>query len=192
MRVHKILKKTYAEGPGQRYCIWVQGCSHGCEDCFATELWDYSLGTDISAKEIIEDIKTVLTDIEGITFLGGEPFDKAGELAEIARWVKEQGKNVIAFSGYVLEELISEDQKLLLSYTDVLLDGEFKKELLDYSRPLVGSSNQRIIFLTDDIDRDVMMNYENRIEVRTDKNGRITFNGMGNIQKLQEVMRKIK
>lgn len=181
-----------AEGPGCRLCIWVQGCSHACDGCFATELWDYNGGYDISIDKIIDKINLVKDDIEGVTFLGGEPFDKSDELLEIAKYAKSIDKNIIAFSGYTIEELTSESQKNLLKYVDVLLDGEFKKELLDYSRPLVGSSNQRFIFLTDKISKDRMFGYKNRFEIRTNDKGKITFNGMGNIEKLNEYINKLK
>lgn len=192
MRINKIIEKTLAEGPGCRLCIWVQGCSHGCDGCFATELWDYNGGYDISLDEIKEKINSVKNDIEGITLLGGEPFDKANELLTIAKYAKALGKNVIAFSGYTTEELTDEYQKELLKYVDVLLDGEFKKELLDYSRPLVGSSNQRIIFLSNDIPKEQMLSYKNRFEIRANDKGKITFNGMGNIEKLNEYINKLK
>ena len=37
MRIGKIIEMTYAEGPGCRFCIWVQGCNHKCKGCFAED-----------------------------------------------------------------------------------------------------------------------------------------------------------
>ena len=87
LRVFKILKKTKVEGPGIRYCIWVQGCSRHCKGCQAIHTWPHSGGKLIDVKDIIFDIKQQ-KDIEGVTFLGGEPFEQAEALGEIAEEVK--------------------------------------------------------------------------------------------------------
>lgn len=191
MRVHRILSKTFAEGPGCRFCIWVQGCHHKCDGCFATDLWSFEGGYEISADEIIDDIKRVLNDISGITFLGGEPFEYAQELTEIAEFIHENNKNVITFTGYEYEEIKNQKRfKRLLDQTDLLIDGKFIKSQVDYSRPLVGSSNQRFIYLTDKITQEEIKSYKNRFEIIISKNGKIEFNGMGNIDKLKKYLEK--
>lgn len=195
MRLHRIIDKTYAEGPGCRLCVWVQGCSHRCDGCFAEELWDYSGGFECSVPQLTEQLKKVGDSVCGITLLGGEPFDYAEELADFASQAKALGKNVITFTGYTYEYLSQssiEAYKKLLSFTDILIDGEFDKTKVDYSRPLVGSSNQRFIFLSDEISEDCISNYKNRFEIRADEHGNITFNGMGNIDKLKETLNRIK
>lgn len=194
MRVNKIIKKTYAEGPGCRFCIWVQGCKHHCDGCFAEDLWDYDGGYECSVGEILKQIDSVKNDICGITFLGGEPFDKAEELSEIASYVKGIGKNVITFTGYIYENLLASDNfycNRLIKYTDLLIDGKFEKELLDYSRYLVGSSNQRFIYLSNAITEKEIAESKNRFEVRMDECGNISFNGMGNIENLKKYIKKI-
>lgn len=195
MRVNKIIKKTYAEGPGCRFCIWVQGCKHHCDGCFAEDLWDYSGGYECSVEEVLEQIDSVKNDICGITFLGGEPFDKANELSKIASYVKKMGKNVITFTGYIYENLLESNNPYfnsLIKNTDLLIDGKFEKSLLDYSRYLAGSSNQRFIFLSDRITEKEIADSKNSFELRTDVFGNITINGMGNIEKLKKYIKNIK
>lgn len=183
MRVYRIIEKTYAEGPGCRFCIWVQGCNHKCEGCFAKDLWDFNGGYEASPDEIISQIKHVKDDICGITFLGGEPFEYAKELSVIAAYIHSVGKSVITFTGYLYENIkCVKDGYLLLNETDLLIDGRFDNSLVDYTRPLVGSSNQRFLYLTDKILKCDIENYNNRFEVRISKNGQIKFNGMGNIE----------
>lgn len=194
MRVHKIIEKTYAEGPGCRFCIWVQGCSHHCEGCFAVNTWDYNAGYECSVTEIIRRIKEVRNDIRGITLLGGEPFDKADELSLVAEFARSLKKDIIAFTGYTYEFLAksnNESWKRLISSTDLLIDGKFEKNKLDYSRPLIGSSNQRFLFLSKAFTEQEITSYENRFEVRVLKNGEITFNGMGDIEKLKKYVKEI-
>lgn len=188
MRVGRIIPKTMAEGPGCRFCLWVQGCHHHCEGCFAEDLHPYDGGYEVGVDEILAMLDAVKGEIEGVTLLGGEPFDKASDLAEIAAYAKALDKTVIAFTGYTYEALTLPNQRKLLRYTDVLIDGEFVLSQQDFSRPLVGSSNQRILFLTDAIDRNTFFAYRNRFEVRTDESGKVTFNGMGDINKLRELL----
>ena len=83
LRVFNILKNTKVEGPGNRYCIWVQGCSLHCRGCQATHTWSHSGGINLNTGDIIEDILNQ-KDIEGVTFLGGEPFEQAEALGIIA------------------------------------------------------------------------------------------------------------
>ena len=191
MRVNRIIEKTYAEGPGCRFCIWVQGCKHHCVGCFAKELWSFDGGYDISVNEIISKIKSVSNDICGITFLGGEPFEYAEELSEVAGYIHSINKNVITFTGYCYEDLQKKSNAgMLLNHTDLLIDGKFDEGLVDYSRPLAGSSNQRFIYLTDKISGEEFEHYKNRFEIRVSNKGIIEFNGMGNIKKLQNFLNK--
>ena len=72
-------------------------------------------------------------------------------LAKIAKWCRQNNLSVLLFSGYTLQEMQSmslEGLAELLEYTDVLIDGEYIDELYDESRGIVGSSNQKIHFLT--------------------------------------------
>lgn len=194
MRIHRLLLHTEAEGPGVRACVWVQGCAHGCRGCFATELWDYSGGTEIRAEELIAQLAPVLDGLDGITLLGGEPMDQADELWRVAKYVRDRGKTVITFTGYVYEQLLAqadEPRLRLLEYTDLLGDGPFMEDRLDYSQPLLGSSNQRWLCLSGRIPREEIESYRNRFEVRVGADGEIRINGMGNIQKLKEYLRKV-
>lgn len=190
MRINRLIEKTYAEGPGCRFCIWVQGCPHKCDGCFAVDLQCYDGGYEISVQDVIAQINKVSDCIDGITLLGGEPFEYAGELSEIAEHVQSLNKNVLTFTGYTYEELNRvKDSTLLLKHTDLLIDGRFEKALTDYSRPLAGSSNQKFIYLTDRISAQKMSEYKNRFEVRVAENGTLQFNGMGNIEKLQKILK---
>ena len=186
MRINRILKRTFAEGPGCRFCIWVQGCNHHCEGCFAVDSWDFSAGTDYSTEEIIQQFLSVKDDVCGITLLGGEPFEQAEELAVIAAKAHEYDKNVITFTGYTYEQLNRSSVsafRCLLAATDLLIDGKYIKELKDFSKPLIGSSNQKYIFLTDRIKKSEIYSYKNRFEIRNE-GGTIRINGMGNTDKL--------
>lgn len=187
VEVFKILKTTQVEGPGKRFCIWVQGCKKHCPDCWAKDTWEFGVGTEYSVAELIEQINEV-QDIEGVTFLGGEPFEQAQELAELSIKIKNLGLSVVCFTGYTLEELHAkndESVELFLSNIDLLIDGGFEQDKFDLSRPWVGSSNQRYIFLTDFYSPKIISQYKNKIEARIGEDGKLEINGMGDFEQIR-------
>ena len=188
LRVFKILKNTKVEGPETRYCIWAQGCSRHCKGCQAVHTWSHSGGELISIKKIIEDIKSQ-TEIEGVTFLGGEPFEQAEAFGEIAFAVKQMNLGVLCFTGGYLEVLRENPvNKKLLDNIDLLIDGPFEIDKVDYSRPWCGSSNQRYHFLTDRYNDEIFEKYKNKVEVNIYKNGTVFINGMGNFDEIMQKM----
>lgn len=180
VRVHKILKKTKVEGPGVRYCIWFQGCSRHCKGCWAKATWAPDGGKELDAEDVLKDILAT-KGIEGVTFLGGEPFEQPQALEYLAREVKEAGLSVVCFTGGKLEDIKNRE---ILNYIDLLIDGEYKEEEQDFSRPWVGSKNQRYHFLTARYNEKILTEYHNKIEINIQKNGLIFINGMGDFEKL--------
>ena len=188
LRVFKILKNTKVEGPEIRYCIWVQGCSHHCKGCQAVHTWSHSEGKLYNVEDIIEDIKSQ-KNIEGVTFLGGEPFEQAESLGIIAEAVKKIGLGVLCFTGGYIEELRQDSKnKKLIDNIDLLIDGPFDIDLVDYSRPWCGSSNQRYHFLTDRYGEEIFVKYKNKVEMNIYKDGSVFMNGMGDFD---EIMQKV-
>ncbi len=88
--------------------------------------------------------------LDGITLSGGDPFEQAEALSELAKGVKNIGQNVITYTGYTFEHILENKDKMkgwdeLIRETDILIDGRFEianKSLLLKFR---GSKNQRII-----------------------------------------------
>jgi anaerobic ribonucleoside-triphosphate reductase activating protein len=90
--------------------------------------------------------------IEGITLLGGEPLAHAAGSAALAIAARERGLSVMVFSGYTLEAaraMNSPEVNGLLERTDILVDGPYERERPDTTRRWIGSTNQRIHFMTD-------------------------------------------
>ena len=149
VRVARFIARTGAEGPGTRSALWVQGCTLRCPGCFNPHLWGVRDGRMTAPERIAADIPL---DVEGLTLLGGEPFEQPGALAELARLVRARGQTVMTFTGYELDELrcaASPAVADLLNHTDLLVDGRFEVDRLDTARPWVGSTNQRFHALTD-------------------------------------------
>jgi len=91
--------------------------------------------------------------IEGLTLTGGEPFAQARALVRVARRVREAGLSVMAFTGYELDELTWPDAEELLAHCDIVVAGRFVRELRTSVLPWLGSSNQRVHFLTSRYDQ---------------------------------------
>jgi len=122
-------------------------------------------------------------EIEGVTFVGGEPFEQAAALAELGGRVQRQGLSIVTFTGYRLEDIRAQrraDWDALLQVTDLLIDGPYKRELADQSRPWVGSSNQRFHFLTSRYEHllPTLGAIRNRLEIHIKPNGLVMVNGM--------------
>lgn len=195
IKIHRYLKKTKVEGPGDRFCIWVQGCSIKCSNCANVDMWDFHKGINIETENMINLIKNEMPNIKGVTFLGGEPFDQSNAVHKIAKGCREMGLDVIVFTGYTYEEIINSkdlDKIRLLEKIDLLIDGPFKDELFDLSRPWIGSSNQRYIFLTEKLKNINLRDYKNKLEVTINQKGIIEINGMGEFSKIRELLQSFR
>lgn len=150
MRFAQIRDYDVANGPGIRTTIFVTGCTIGCKNCFNPEYQDFEFG-NVWTDEVTEKILKNLSkeEVEGLTILGGEPFDNAYELCDkVAEIRKNTNKSIWIFSGYVYEKLIKDrDCKKILENCDVLVDGPFVEDLKDLKLKFRGSSNQRLIDL---------------------------------------------
>ena len=135
---------TEAEGPGLRYALWVQGCPLRCHACCNPEMLPFTPAAEVTVRALAAEIsRTPL--IDGVTFLGGEPFAQAAPLAELARAVRAGGLSVLVFTGYTIDELRAGGgaSAALLAETDLLVDGRYQPGNPSPLR-FVGSANQRL------------------------------------------------
>lgn len=82
-----------------------------------------------------------------VTFSGGDPMYQAKGFTELAKAIKQQtNKNIWCYTGFVFESLLKmKEQRELLQWIDVLVDGPFINSKKDLSLLFRGSSNQRLI-----------------------------------------------
>ena len=152
LQVASIVPVTEAEGPGRRFAFWFQGCPLRCPGCCNPEFLPFKGGTAKELDAIVEEMRKAKdgSAIEGITLLGGEPFAHAEGAAALAEAARSMGLSVMIFSGYLLEDLAAKpDNTRLLASTDILVDGPYDRDRPDTARRWIGSTNQRIHFLTD-------------------------------------------
>lgn len=147
-----------ANGTGVRVTLFVSGCTNCCEGCFNPDTWDFCHGKEFT-KETEEQIWQMLDHdyINGLTLLGGEPFEPSNQraLLPFLREYKKRfpNKNLWAFTGFYYDtELLvdgshprCEATDEILGMIDVLVDGRFILAKKDITLVYRGSSNQRII-----------------------------------------------
>lgn len=186
--VYKIIENTKVEGPGNRFCIWTQGCRKHCEGCWAKDTWDFEGGQNYSVEKLYKKI-TFQKNIEGVTFLGGEPFEQAQELSKLAKLIKDEGLSVVCFTGYTIEELKNKKDRNIEGFIkniDLLIDGGFNQNKFDLTRPWVGSTNQRYHFLTNFYTPEILKQYKNKVEAHISQDGSLVLNGMGDFNKIKK------
>ena len=150
-----------ANGEGVRVTLFVSGCTNHCKNCFQPQTWDFCYGQPFTAET--EDYLLSLLSpgyINGLTLLGGEPFEPENQraLLPFLRRVRRElpSKTVWGYTGFLYEELLTggshprcEVTDELFSLLDVLVDGRYVEELKDISLRFRGSSNQRLIDLVE-------------------------------------------
>lgn len=147
-----IVEHDIANGEGVRISLFVSGCQFHCEDCFNPESWDYSYGKPYT-QETTDYILSILQSpyVNGLSILGGDPLwqDEEGiaQLINLVEQVKSIGKTVWIWSGFTWEQLpsLSQSKQNLIQLCDVMIDGQYNRELRDLRLKWRGSSNQRVI-----------------------------------------------
>lgn len=147
MNYGRLNKTDIANGPGVRVSLFVSGCRNRCKGCFQPETWSFNYGEEFTLKTFIEIDNALDPDyIDGLTILGGDPFEP--ENIEMVTAVCEgirrvnPGKTIWIYTGYKYEDL---KDLAIMRYIDVLVDGPFIESKKDISLQFRGSSNQRII-----------------------------------------------
>ena len=153
IRVAQVVPCTEAEGPGRRFALWFQGCPLRCPGCCNPEMLPFEGGEHVTIAEAVRQVENAarLHRIEGITLLGGEPLAHAAGAAALARAAHALSLNVMVFTGHLLEDarrMTAAAVADLLAETDILVDGPYLRERPETRRCWVGSTNQRVHFLS--------------------------------------------
>ncbi|ACC98608.1 Anaerobic ribonucleoside-triphosphate reductase activating protein [Elusimicrobium minutum Pei191] len=149
LQISGIIEESIVDGPGYRFTVFTQGCPHSCKGCHNPQTIPMQGGKLVHIKDIFERFK-INPLLRGITLSGGEPFIQAKPLAKLAKMVKQTGKDIVTYTGYIYETLVEGADKKngwaeLLKETDFLIDGPFILEQKSLNLKFRGSQNQRII-----------------------------------------------
>jgi anaerobic ribonucleoside-triphosphate reductase activating protein len=179
LRVAQTVPDTEAEGPGRRFALWVQGCTLACPGCCNPEMFA-ARGGELQDPGALAARVLGTPGLEGLSVLGGEPFQQAEAVAELCALVRAGGLSVMVYSGYTLAELRAlpgPGPAALLAQTDLLVDGRYVRELPEPRRRWLGSSNQQLHFLTGrHRPEDPRFSQPNTVELRL-VGGQLTVNG---------------
>lgn len=194
LRINKFISFTKVEGPGNRACIWVQGCPIHCKDCAVPWMWSFNEGKNIDIQLLANKILNI-NDIEGMTFSGGEPFSQAKELYKLGKIIKNHSElSIMTYTGYTLEYIKESnlpEWNDLLSITDLLIDGEYKRDLKT-NKPWIGSSNQKYHFLTSrysHLETTLIEKSNKRVEFQIRPDGRLIINGPINYDDIKDLFK---
>lgn len=186
MRIAQIIPNSSVYGPGNRFVLWLQGCSLHCEGCWNKSMWEFNAGTQQNTNDILHQVLTT-PDIEGITLLGGEPLDQYEETLQLAKSIQEKGLSVMLFTGYEWSELADLQMTEILDYTDILVTGRYIKNCRNTHLQWIGSDNQEIRFLTPRYQNHQTQN-ANYTEIHFDAFGEITIVGFPNHKDLKTLL----
>lgn len=145
----RLYHYSTVDGPGRRTVVQFAGCSIRCPGCYVPETHRRENGKLTSIEEIVAEIDKKSGEHDGVTILGGEPFDQIEGLDSLVAELKEKDYHLTIYSGYTLEDLVSRRSskiRQILSKTDLLIDGAYKRELAKNAGEYRGSSNQRLHF----------------------------------------------
>ena len=147
IRIAGTVDDSIVDGPGFRYTVFTQGCSHHCPGCHNPDTWPFEGWQAYTPEELVALAKKSPL-CKGVTLSGGEPFAQAGqEMLEFVGLCRAAGFEVAAYTGYTFEQLLagSEAQRALLAALDTLIDGPFVREECSLELRFRGSRNQRIL-----------------------------------------------
>lgn len=153
----EIKNYDIANGLGVRVSLFVSGCTNKCEGCFQPQTWDFRYGRPFTEETVDEILEMLAPDyINGLTVLGGEPFEPANQ-RELLPFLKKirniyPDKDIWIFSGFTLDELTAEGSYCRTEFTDemlrladVLVDGRFVLAKKNIALQFRGSENQRVL-----------------------------------------------
>lgn len=190
LNVAAKMDSSFANGPGDRAVLWVQGCPLKCEGCCNPNFQDFSkIASPMTTDEVADWIVSVITPgIRGLSLSGGEPLHERhlSLLRESIALAKRRiSFDVLAFTG-MTEDVI---ETLCLDGIDLLIAGPYITSLHHHSG-LVSSTNQKVIRLTDafsDISEEWFWQSERAMEAELDGD-EIHFTGLFHPDEVKRMM----
>jgi len=138
---------SHIYGPGKRFVAWFQGCALACKGCWNQEMWSFKSKQLVHKEQLLDDILNT-PDIQGVTFLGGEPLHQAENLWWLIRQIRKRSAlTVFLFTGYEQAELEQLNHlPHILELCDIVALGRYEEENRNTNQQWIGSDNQMIIY----------------------------------------------
>ncbi len=189
MKIAQLIAPVHALGPGDRLCIWTQGCHRRCYNCISPEFQDADL-PEVPVQSIAKIIMEIAKreNLTRITISGGDPFEQADELEKLLIHIRCYFNDILVYTGFTLEEIknkVCGDAGLrVLELIDVLIDGPYIEDRNFEGCVLRGSDNQKIHYLNKALCKDYKeyINKGRKMETFS-HDGNIVFVGIRNKEK---------
>jgi anaerobic ribonucleoside-triphosphate reductase activating protein len=144
-RLHAVLPRSRANGPGLRYVIWAQGCTLACPGCFNPETHSPAPAVSEMLATVESVTEAVLAEpaIEGVTLTGGEPLQQPEVTAAFCAGIKERSDlSIIILTGFTRNE-IERDPVMMRAAgdADMIIAGRYNARVR-LASGLRGSSNK--------------------------------------------------
>ena len=88
LQMYGTASDSIVDGPGLRFSVFVQGCSHHCPGCHNPESQPFEGGYSADIEDIVKEIQSNKL-IKDVTLTGGEPFDQCKEVLKLALALKK-------------------------------------------------------------------------------------------------------
>lgn len=141
-RVHAVLPRSTANGPGERFTIWSQGCALACPGCFNPETHAGAGGETYTVDDLVS---AVLREpgIEGVTLTGGEPLEQPEAVADFCAAVRARADlGIIVLTGFTRAEIEADaDRGAAVAHADLVVAGRYNHRLRT-AAALRGSANK--------------------------------------------------
>lgn len=138
IRVASIKEGSLCDGPGCRIVLFLQGCDIHCDGCQNKSTWDPDSGTEYNIFDLCLEIRAKSRN-KKLTISGGEPLLQKDAVLELCKAL--QDFDLCLYTGHDFCDIPEE----LFKYLRYVKFGPFQKELLIYTEPFLGSSNQTFI-----------------------------------------------
>lgn len=182
-------------GPGQRLGIWFQGCSIRCPGCVSADTWA-SGGDATTIDQVVEAASRWMTEAQGVTISGGEPFDQPEALTLLLEALPlTPAQDVLVYSGNPFERIQSHPS-VLNGRIDALMSDPYAAGEAQ-TLPLRGSDNQRLHLLTAlgkqrfSCFNDPMASSQRSLDVMFDSDGTVWLAGIprpGDMERLRDLL----
>jgi len=142
-----IEPNSHIYGPGKRFVVWFQGCSLACNGCWNQEMWSFKDNILMSREDLLNQILNT-RDIQGVTFLGGEPLHQADNLWWLIDQIRANSDlTIFLYTGYEEDELVKLDQlSSIHELCDMVAIGRYQSSKRNINQQWVGSDNQIIMY----------------------------------------------
>ncbi|PHJ40559.1 MULTISPECIES: 4Fe-4S single cluster domain-containing protein [unclassified Vibrio] len=138
---------SHIYGPGQRFVVWLQGCRLACPGCWNTDMWSFSFKEKVHRTALLQQILSE-TEIQGVTFLGGEPLHQSENLWWLMEQIRQHSDlTIFLFTGYEEEELTEQgNMHKIESLCDIAAIGRFDINQRNIQQQWIGSDNQKLLY----------------------------------------------